>query len=643
MAAYTTTQTGNWSSTSTWGGTGPPGNGDTATVSFSVTVDTNTTVGSSPNTGGTAAITINTNSRAVTLTIATGVALICKGDIIQGNNYLTQSAIVLNAGSSITLRPPSGQQYKIDCTQELNSITINGSSGSHCAIATDTSLGGTAGYISTSTGPNRDQGVLTATYCDFSYLGTSSTAGVQVHTDYPANTNVSITNCTFSHCNFYFTGGSNSSWDGNLTFQYNSFTNSTTFTPNSATASCAGWGFGSNRSSGTRLIDSCAFDKPIDNGAFRQCQFTNNVVAGIMRIAGNTSWPSDTYFNQNVFYGTSAAANLMALIVGDIKNCYFAATDATNPQYLTVDNSLASCSVTGCIFENPSAGAGQGGAGDCVLPQTRNTGTPTLTVKLCIVLPDADNKSSGKLITDLQTQKVAVTVEHNTYYAAAGEGGIIQLDEAASSYAGEIASCRANIAWASSASSHVLAVRDAGSGTPAVDAVTLAGYNGYWNPNTGTCYYNSSTSQANVTGYEGIKVSNASPYPNAQIGTGDFTANPQFVDSTRNLGSWGATQGGDGTAAGAIAILAANPALIGQAGTGLLAWVRNGFQPQSTSYKGASYSSDPQSTDANGNSWAGGATPDVGAMAVLIGGGPVYMRSMRPMAAPSQNIGWHID
>jgi hypothetical protein len=155
-----------------------------------------------------------------------------------------------------------------------------------------------------------------------------------------------------------------------------------------------------------------------------------------------------------------------------------------------------------------------------------------------------------------------------------------------------------------------------------VDAVTIAGYNAFWNPNTGTCTHDTSTSQAGVTGYSGIKVSGTGAFPNAQIGTGDQTSvNPSFVDSTRGIATWGGTAAGGSvaTVAGALATLAANPALIGQATTGLLAWVRAGFRPKNSALKAASYPGDSSTTDAAGNSWPGG-SPGIGAMGWAAGG-----------------------
>ena len=52
MAAYTASVTGNWADTATWGGSGPPGNGDTVTINDGITVtipvSTSVTVGTSP-------------------------------------------------------------------------------------------------------------------------------------------------------------------------------------------------------------------------------------------------------------------------------------------------------------------------------------------------------------------------------------------------------------------------------------------------------------------------------------------------------------------------------------------------------------------------------------------------------------------
>ncbi len=80
------------------------------------------------------------------------------------------------------------------------------------------------------------------------------------------------------------------------------------------------------------------------------------------------------------------------------------------------------------------------------------------------------------------------------------------------------------------------------------------------------------------------------------MGFNDQSGNPNFVDVTRNLGQWWLhTQGGsdqgsyNANAAAALTALRANPALIGQATTGLLAWVRAGFAPTNVSLHNAAH------------------------------------------------------
>ncbi len=79
MAARTSTQAGNWSDTATWGGNPVPGNGDTATINHVVTVDVDTTVGTSPDNTTTFVVTVNNNGQVL---IPTGITLTVRGNVI---------------------------------------------------------------------------------------------------------------------------------------------------------------------------------------------------------------------------------------------------------------------------------------------------------------------------------------------------------------------------------------------------------------------------------------------------------------------------------------------------------------------------------------------------------------------------------
>jgi len=297
--------------------------------------------------------------------------------------------------------------------------------------------------------------------------------------------------------------------------------------------------------------------------------FTNNVVVG--RYYGHTTsvWFQGAQFAGNFINNDDA----LAFYGGFSGGCFWSCNDAdgANPHFVAPKGSAPS--FNGDLFE--CAHASNDGAGDCIFP---DTGQTSLSVTNCIVLPSSNGKTAGKLISNLQASTTAITANHNTYCATNGEGGLAHLDETASSYSGELASVRSNLIWASSADTHCLAIYDGGVGTPAVDAVTVARYNGFWNPASGTCYYNSSTSQGSVVGYSGIKISPNTTYPNATVGNNDVTiTSDPFVDKTRNLAKWGQViRGTDGSYSAAIAQLAANPTLL-QGTTGLFAWVRAGW------------------------------------------------------------------
>lgn len=133
MATFTSSQTGNWSSSATWGGAGVPGAGDLAVIaaSHTVTVDVDTTVGDKAAATG-IGVTINgTNSTTFgTLKVATGVTL-----TLRGFNLTTAVCMKINQfahfepqpGSTILMDLPSSGASIID---NRGIILSQGTSGS---------------------------------------------------------------------------------------------------------------------------------------------------------------------------------------------------------------------------------------------------------------------------------------------------------------------------------------------------------------------------------------------------------------------------------------------------------------------------------------------------------------------------------
>ena len=370
----------------------------------------NTSVGSSPNTGGTAAIAISTASLGGhALRSATGVALNLYGDLTGGSTRHDQFS---DHNECSVLGPqPAVRPAVQDRLQSLRRLHGINDAGSPCAIY-NTGSGGLNGYINISTSPNRNQGVVTATYCTFTNLGTSSIVGVSTHLDYPANTNASITNCSFVGCSYQANLGYQSSWDGNYTFQYNSFSNSVAISLSGIANCCASFSMAKPQSTGTRLIDHCSFDLNVANGKCVQPNFTNIIIQGNITFGTSSIWSSSSQFSNVLLYTSSEPT-----IYGPVSNLYYINTASTNPRYIFVDSSVTNGVITGCIFQSINSGAG--GVGDCIFPPTIASGTPTLAVTYCIVIADSTGKTSGNLVSAIQTAEVAITCEHNTFMARA--------------------------------------------------------------------------------------------------------------------------------------------------------------------------------------------------------------------------------
>lgn len=177
-AAYTTQRSGNWSVVSTdpsspWYDNGAqtalaavPGDGDTATVGHALTVDANTTVGTS-GIEGTVAVTINAGS----LTINQDVRLICRGGLTQNNTPLTlQAGAALEFDSSASAAP-STTSYKwtqgTTGTQTSASFTANGTSAKRCTVTSNP--GGANAYHSAYAATGSGQ--WTVAFTDFTRFG----------------------------------------------------------------------------------------------------------------------------------------------------------------------------------------------------------------------------------------------------------------------------------------------------------------------------------------------------------------------------------------------------------------------------------------------------------------------------------------
>jgi hypothetical protein len=562
-------------------------------------------VGKDPGTGGVAAIkAIGALASQPSFTMNSGTILRIRGDIIQDSFSLSESTnlahhcdFTMNAGSSLVFDPPSGGQY-VYSLDHISYFFCNGSSGSHCVVETDKSRGGTAMVMSGFNSVTAS-GLMVATYTDFFDMGTSSSYGLRTKIADEIGFDVAITNCTLTRCNIRIEdSGSNH----NFTLSHNAASSSIDTTDPSANTSCAYISLNSTPGTGVKTFTYNSFDKIVDAMNWNSVITHHNSFAGPMTMAGVMLTPDDTYFHSNLFAFPAASGVNLALPT-HTKNCYMFGVDSNQHYANVIQNGSV---VDGCIFENTSGNP----TGDLIF----NGATNDLKIINCFSLfqPDPTAGGPGVGLSNLGGGTGPYTIEHNLYCGYSDGGIAARFGEAgADSTVNALASCQSNIMFLSvvTADSQGLV-----SETPAdtvVDIVLLSDYNGMHNPSIGVIHCNGV--DQNAPGYLGLRFS-AAGFPQTRIGTHDFIADPQFFDPRfRNLELWGFDlHGTDGSAAQALAVLAADPSLI----SGMITWVKAGYAPTNIVYEASSYPGDTSTVDSNGNPWPGGA-PGVGPMAFV--------------------------
>lgn len=152
-ASYTSTQNGTWSSATTWGGTGIPGDGDNVIIEHNITITLNKIIG----TGSGTAITINNSG---TLTLNSNFTLTCKGNII------ASGTITLEAGSNLEMDTPSPSLIQLTSGNTFAHLQINGTETQHCSVR---AIG--RGHTRITDNDEYGGGRVDANYCDFQKLG----------------------------------------------------------------------------------------------------------------------------------------------------------------------------------------------------------------------------------------------------------------------------------------------------------------------------------------------------------------------------------------------------------------------------------------------------------------------------------------
>lgn len=556
MALFTSSQAGNWSSASTWGGAGVPANGDTASIGHAVTVDVNTTVGTSP-APGTNAITITSGG---SLVIADNVVLTLRGEVTAATPGTATTVLTMGQGSVLEFdgsqaASPSAAKYKFQLGTANGArarASITGVAGNPAVVRSN--AGGGNGYFTRSTFTNT--GFMLVAYCDFLRIGDAGNKFAKPDLATSSGTSrFTFADCLFDACGTWDAndGGTPgaAAWIGltRCTFKNSVGGNVTLNTAASPTSQ--------------RDVVDCVFDKLVAWTSTAGFTITGNLFLAGFSVAGSTAW---TLWSGNMVVRPTSVQDT---VNGDCVDTYFLQNHTTANPHFVGPNSALSVVFDGCLFEF----AGSDTAGDCILIPSP-AAAKTYTIRNCLVLPNGSGLASGSLISALGNANASFSCTHNTGLGGGNSQALVTVGETYAGFTGMCTAFKSNLVWKASGATG-LKWFQTGTTSDIATAANLDNNTG-WNLATGT----------QGKGYS-CTLSAGSP------GANDVDQDPLFADRTRNLATWDAALGGAGTNANAIAELAKrndrsgyNP---GYTIAGLIAWVRAGFAPRNAALKGAAH------------------------------------------------------
>jgi hypothetical protein len=561
-AAFTAKATGNWSASgqTTWNEVGVPGSGDTVTIgAFTITVDVDTTVGTSPNNNTTNVITLS--SATSKLIVATGVTLTVLGN----RTAVNSSTYQMNAGSTLVFDASAsgGTPVYRDQNGAYTIYQYNGTAGSPVTVQSPLGynwiLGGSF-YLST------------FTYTNFTRHGSVSTTFVAGDT--------SITHCVWDSTIFFLLKPIDAT--ANIVVTDNVFQNSV----GSGSPVAVVFRIDASTTAGTRTVARNVFDKSvtfnlsgyaIDNNYFGEAfDFGSGSGALASSFTGNLVNQSLSRSASPSYRGTTPVAN----------NYFTYSTAGGNPHFLGATAAGGDLTVSGNIFEQTGTYATD--IGDAVFPGSDGSAR-TITVDNNIVLPisfTGDTATSGTVATLYGVDATrTVKARHNTIAGAnPNNSAAIAVAEGGSGHAGELAEWKSNLVWSASTSTQHSASRISGT-TNGVIAAAGADYNFRWNINIGDNGRGYDDYAGNLNLWTGAAATTGAAAA-SNVDDHGVVADPGFIDPTRNIAKWSAYRGGAATTAAGLAMLRADPTLTGLS---LLPWVRTGFTPTNPAYQATAH------------------------------------------------------
>ena len=611
-ASFTSSQSGGWSTPATWGGAGVPGNGDTVIIRHTVTLETDVTVGASPNTvdtSGTPAIDIQDTSTAGYdghLVVPAGRTLTVRGNLkVTSTGTTHQARLTVQTGGAFVFdntQPPSSGSALYRIYRNANgaeSIVTFGSPGvtSPRTIFRGKPEGSSGTNSLFLNDGNGYSWVRTAIYGTDVY-DCGSAADPCIST-YEFSTTTGTVNIWDS--DFYRTGGislrtagtSNAfSWILRRVRTIGTLNSQRSFHTSHPIALMTG---------GAREISDCYFDTGINLASFGQFEIRNTVFARNFYPIVHATAPSVLYWNkfENILIHQTSASASLSNLWGSAKDVFYVADSGVsnnNPHGLTPSPSLRRDVTLDGIIGQYNHPGGANGEGEFLNPTYCTTRDEyTFVIKNSIVLPNAFDQTTASYLFagwNTATNPVPCRIElyHNTIMGAASEaGGGFMAGEGGNTVPANLLDVyKSNLYW-DAVPGRLTAVHYFNGtgqlGSTYVDWMVPDGtsHNAAWNHKV-VSGYSAPNNYCNGTPYE---VPCSSP-----AGANDlYGLDPKFVDTSRNVQKWAqVNHGADGTMEGALAVFGATPASeIGARISGLLAYVRDGFRPRNPAYRRAGH------------------------------------------------------
>jgi len=583
MAAYTTTQAGDWSATATWGGTGPPDSGDTAEIAHDVVVASDATIGEGPTNLTDCSLWLNGGK----LTVASDTSFRIKGNVVHQNSltehvddFVVKDGATVEVSSFGVAGTPAYRWVTGTGTYQRSLISIVGTESNRVTFRSHPS-GGPFNFTN-NVGSNYNAGRIVAQYCDFTRIGSSTTAftSLRMNSSYAK---LSLHSCVFDTC-----GGIDSTGLSNVAagFQlhHNVWKNSYPVPGTARVIEVDGWGsVTSSRVMRGNVFDIQAFINSATSWTIVGNIFNQNDDSTTPLLIGSTSGAADE-FKDNLMRSQYEANINMVCLKHSEDNHYICDNDVPNPHLINMDPTAGTGSrqtIDGWIFESASSSnVGESCAWACQPFEKK-----TFAAINCLQLPGYYNSSrtyAPRFMGITGNSNASYYFDHNTVFGAEGNEGnaAFGIGETYASQQSSVAGFKNNLIWGNSDYSvHKFGMMGAGIASNISD--TLMGvntdYNASWNlrPGADGSFY---SCRQNGTG-------------GVDFAVNDFVAEPQFVDSTRCAVEYAQNVLGASWSVRSIVSMAQERHSVYTAATrpkAVADWIKAGFAPTNPVYDASS-------------------------------------------------------